>query len=144
MLLRVGAVPRPRSWDGAPAIFSSTPSERAGLRHVQARGTSPATTQEGLEERSHRGTTRSGKSRLPFLFFSFHWAFCVNVCGRRLLDKVKPCKCCRVFGFIRVLLLCAFRVFLLCVICVVALRSSCAIEPACELFPLRSVSIPFY
>ena len=101
--------------------FSSTPSERAGLRHVQARGTSPATTPEGLEEQSQRGTTRSGKSRLPFLFFSVHWAFCVNVCGRRLWDKVKPCKCCRVFGFIRVFLLCAFRVFLLCAICVIEL-----------------------
>ena len=29
--------------------FSSTPSERAGLRHVQARGTSPVTTPEGLK-----------------------------------------------------------------------------------------------
>ena len=60
---------------------SSTPSERAGLRHVQARGTSPVTMPEGLEERSQRvDDARSGKSRLLFFFL---WV-CVNDCGWRL------------------------------------------------------------
>ena len=34
------------------------------------------------------------------------------------MGKVKPFKCCRVSGFIRVTLLCAFGGFLLCAICV--------------------------
>ena len=51
--------------------------------HVQARAQCP--TPEGPEERSHRGTTRSGKSRLIFLFSGF----CVNDCGRRLWFKIE-------------------------------------------------------
>ena len=59
--------------DGTERLpFSPTPPERAGLRHVQARGTSPVATPEGLEGRSQRGTTRSGKS----LSFPFHWGLC--------------------------------------------------------------------
>ena len=76
----------PRSRDCADGTerppFTTALSERAGLQHVQARSTSSVTTQEGLEERSHRGTTRSGKSRLLFPFIGF----CVNDCGRRLWD----------------------------------------------------------
>ena len=60
--------------------FTSTPSERAGLRHVQARGTSSVTTPEGLEGRSPSG--RSAFREVTF--FSFPWVFCVNDCGRRL------------------------------------------------------------
>jgi len=67
----------PRSRDCADGTerlsFSSTPPERAGLRHVQARGTSPVTTPEGLEERSQGGTTRS---REVATSFSFHWVLC--------------------------------------------------------------------
>ena len=67
----------PRSRDCADGTerlsFSSTPPERAGLRHVQARRTSPVTTPEGLEERSQGGTTRS---REVATSFSFHWVLC--------------------------------------------------------------------
>ena len=48
----------PRSRDCADGTergpFTATPSERAGSRHVQARGTSSGTTQEGPKERSQR------------------------------------------------------------------------------------------
>ena len=45
------------------------------------------------------GTTRRGKSQLPF---SFHLGFCVNACGKAPVgDKIELYKCCRVFAFIR-------------------------------------------
>ena len=60
---------------------SSTPSERAGLRHEQARGTSPVTTPEGLDERSQSGRRAL---REVTTSFSFSLGLCVNDCGWRL------------------------------------------------------------
>ena len=57
--------------------FPSTPSERAGLRHVQARCTSPVTTPEGLEWRLQGGR----RALREVTSFSFPWALCVNDCG---------------------------------------------------------------
>ena len=76
------------------------PREELGARHDHADGRgredSPATTKREVAT--------------PFSFFGV----CVNVCGRRLPIKIESFKCCRVSGFIRIFLLCAFCVFLLC------------------------------
>ena len=54
-------------------LLPRPPSERAGLRHVQARGVSSVTTQEGLKERSPRGTTHHREVATPICF---HWVLC--------------------------------------------------------------------
>ena len=69
--------------DGTERLpFSSTPSERAGLRHVQARGTSPVTTPEGGSEsrsgaREEDSTTRKAgyEREVATTFLFFHWGF---------------------------------------------------------------------
>ena len=64
--------------------FFLDPVGTIGRTARETRGSSwSGTTPEGLEERSPRGTTRSGKSRLPFLFF----CLCVNDCGWRLSSR---------------------------------------------------------
>jgi len=59
--------------DGTERLpFSSNPPERAGLRYVQARGTSSVTTPEGLEGRSPSGR----RALREVTFFSFPGVLC--------------------------------------------------------------------
>jgi len=64
---------------------------------------------DGRGREDSPANTKGSRDSLSF------FGVCVNVCGRRLSIKVKPFKCCRVSGFIRIILLCAFGVNAICV-----------------------------
>ena len=132
------AVPRLRRRDGAPAFYhdpvrTSGLATRAGARHElgdHAGGTQGAVT-EG----------RRAKGSRDSLSFSFHWVLCKCLWEAHSPLKYNCYKCC--------LVSCWFGIFFCCIVfCLIVntciVFDSCAIKCACEMFPLHSVSFPFY